>query len=57
MKEFIMKHPIISFLLADSAITGVVKIVAMLTGNYNKPVVAGTDNKEEISNEPVADAQ
>ena len=57
MKEFIMKHPIISFLLADSAITGVVKIFAMLTGNYNKSATAATDNKEDTNNEPVADAQ
>lgn len=27
MKEFIVKHPIISFLLADAAIGGIVKVV------------------------------
>lgn len=42
MKEFALKHPIITFLLADSAICGVVRIVqavAAAIGGKNVEVV------------------
>lgn len=36
MKEFAMRHPILTFLLVDSAIGGVVKIVTSITGAFGR---------------------
>ena len=36
MKEFVMKHPFLSFLLADSAIAGTVKIVTTIVNAFTK---------------------
>lgn len=33
MKEFALKHPFLTFFAIDAVVGGVVKIVAMLTGN------------------------
>lgn len=56
MKEFAIKHPILTFFLADSIVCGVVKIVAMITG-YHGPVVVATTNKEDSEDEPANDTQ
>ena len=58
MKEFALKHPFITFFIADGIVTGVVKIVAMLTGYAKKPDEQTTEtNEEEPNNEPAGDIQ
>lgn len=34
MKEWMLKHPIMTFLLADTLITGVLKCIACFSPNY-----------------------
>lgn len=49
MKEFAMKHPILTFLIADALIGGVVSIVRALSGN---PLVCyNVEDTEEESEE------
>lgn len=61
MKEFALKHPIITFLLADSAICGVVRIVqavAAAIGGKNVEVVEEVEaDLEEDPNESDHDIQ
>lgn len=70
MKEFALKHPILTFLLADSAIAGIVNIVChgLVAFGKNKPSTAmfkitqtknhsDDSNEEEIKNEPACDIQ
>ena len=54
MKEFAMKHPILTFLLADAAIGGVVKIVCSIANIFSG---GKDDNKEEPEDEPACDIQ
>lgn len=47
MKEFALKHPILTFLLADSAICGILNLVNALCGR----------KKEVKADEPAGDIQ
>ena len=58
MKEFASKHPFLTFFIVDAAITGLVKIVAMVTGYAPKPETEPKETtKEEPNNEPAGDIQ
>lgn len=46
MKEFALKHPILTFLLVDSAIGGVVKLIYALTGYHDKCEVVETEPED-----------
>lgn len=53
MKEFALKHPFLTFFIADAIVSGVVKIVAMLTGNVETGDT--TTNEEDSEDEPAND--
>jgi hypothetical protein len=53
LKEFAMKHPVMTFLLAASAIDGTVAIVKAVAGIFNKEKAT----EEEKVNEPAGDIQ
>ena len=49
MKEFALKHPFLTFLLVDGAITGIVKIVTAFTGKgaaVTEPAAETAEEKE-----------
>lgn len=48
MKEFALKHPIITFLLADTVICGVLNVLS---------AAFGKNKKEETVDEPACDHQ
>lgn len=56
MKEFILKHPIISFLLADSIITGVFNTVKYVSACFAKNNVVEVMEGEK-HDEPANDIQ
>lgn len=50
MKEFAMKHPIMTFLLIGSAIDGIVKVAAYIsTLKFAANVVSEDENAEEVT--------
>ena len=51
MKEFAMKHPILSFLLADAAIGGVVKTIQAICGIFGNKETTTTINAEVSADE------
>lgn len=57
MKEFALKHPFLTFFAIDAIVGGVVKVVALLTGNVPKTEckVTTETNEEEPNNEPAGD--
>lgn len=59
MKEFALKHPFLTFFAIDAIVGGVVKIVALLTGNVpNSNCGTATEtNEEELNNESAGDIQ
>ena len=59
MKEFALKHPFLTSFAIYAVIDGVVKIVALLTGNVpNSNCGTATEtNEEEPNNEPAGDIQ
>lgn len=60
MKEFALKHPFLTFFMVDATITGVLKIVAMLTGNFrigNAKTGETTTNEEDSEDESANDIQ
>lgn len=59
MKEFALKHPFLTFFAIDAIVGGVVKIVALLTGNVPNSNCGTTTetNEEEPNNEPTGDIQ
>lgn len=67
MKEFALKHPILTFLLADTLIAGVVNIVrtGLVAFGKNEPRVAAfritknanSNNEEETTDESANDVE
>ena len=65
MKEFALKHPILTFLLADAVITGIVNVVrtGLVAFGKNGPSIAAVkitetnNNKEETTDESSTDAE
>ena len=57
MKEFVMKHPILTFLLVGSAIDGIVKIVAWTSAMHiaknlpDEEAEEATEDESESSND------
>ena len=47
MKEFIMKHPIISFLLADAIVVNICKTICIITGHGGGTVEQSSEESEE----------
>lgn len=56
MKEFVMKHPIITFLLADSLIAGVVNSIKYVAACFAKNNVIEVEEGEKV-NESTGDIQ
>lgn len=55
MKEFAMKHPILTFLLADSLIAGVVNIIGHVTAAFGKNTVVEEKTIEVAEEEKTDD--
>ena len=56
LKEFIMKHPILTFLLADTAITGICNTVKYVAAAFGKNQVVEV-TEEGKKDEPAGDIQ
>lgn len=54
MKEWALKHPVLTFLLVSSAIDGAVKVFRLVTGALGKN---NEETEEEKANEPAGDIQ
>jgi hypothetical protein len=57
MKEFALKHPIITFLLADSFIAGAYKTICFVATLFGKNQPDSEALKEENADEPANDIQ
>jgi hypothetical protein len=56
MKEWALKHPVMTFLLADAAIGGIVNVCKMVVAAFTG-TTAKEENEEEKQDEPAGDHQ
>ena len=56
MKEWALKHPVMTFLLADTAIAGIVNVCKLVIAAFSKNNISEV-SEEEKQDEPAGDHQ